>query len=291
MSEQPNRTVQGWDRFWFRPTEVYPIARLRAAFCLLTAIYFVSAWSDASFWYAEDGVFSPSNVSRFWQTTGLSDETKWSLSPLFLSESGWAYHAYLLVGLALSGLVAAGIGGRTTAFALWACLVGWANRAMILSGLTETLLSLALFTVAIAPPAGIRREHERKAWSARLSERLLAVQITLIGVVTTLTMLGGRVWFNGVGAYAMAAPGQDRTINWTKEGSLLVEPFVHESLTHFLVAALPVGLALAWRAKTSPIGKGVVITWCVAVALLGSHWLYAATFAVMTLTIQPDNEN
>jgi hypothetical protein len=116
---------------------------------------------------------------------------------------------------------------------------------------------------------------------------LIAVQISLVALGTFITMLGGRVWFNGLGAYALAAPWQDRTINWTGENSLLVNTIVHESLTHAIVFALPIGLLLAWLVATTRYGKTVLTIWCLAIACLGSLWLYAASFAVMVWAIAP----
>ena len=191
-------------------------------------------------------------------------------------------------------MVAAGRGGRIACWSLWLLLVGWANRAMIISGLAETLLSLGLFASAIAPPQSswgflfARGDRgDQIDWTAGFSERLIAVQITVIGCATFVTMLAGRVWFNGIGAYALAAPVEDRTIDWTDPDSLFVNGSIHESITHLLVIALPIGFVLAWLPKTNRIGQAVLIGWCAVVALLGSHWLYAAAFAAMVLAIRP----
>ncbi len=175
---------------------------------------------------------------------------------------------------------------------LWLLLVGWANRAMIVSGLAETLLSLGLFAAAIAPPAPCWQRKSKPPndepvdWLAGFSQRLMAVQITLIGLATFVTMLGGRVWFNGIGAYALAAPVEDRSIDWTTQ-AWFVNPLVHEMLTHAMVIALPLGFALAWLRRTNRIGQAILIGWCIVVALLGSHWLYASALATMVMAIRP----
>ena len=284
----PDSSINPWDRFWFAPESTEAIARTRGWLCLITAVYFVSAFADVSFWYADGRPFSPQNTSSFWRVAGLEQETRWNISPLFLTGGSLLYHAYLAVGVMLCCVVAAGRGGRPAAFALWAMLVGWANRAMILSGLTETLLSLGLFAAAIAPAAPAWAADSKSIhWSARLARQLIAVQITIVGLGTFVTMLGGRVWFNGLGAYALAAPWQDRTINWTSDNSLLVNSTVHELLTHMLVLALPMGLLLAWSVSANRYGKAILTLWCVAIACLGSLWLYAASFAVMVWAIGP----
>jgi hypothetical protein len=285
-----------WELFWFSPATGTPVAPIRGLLCLITAVYFIGCWSDAAFWYTGEGPLSQSRVSSFLQVGGLEDAARWIVSPLFLSDSAWVYHLYLLLGIIVAVTVAAGRGGRLACWSLWLLLVGWANRAMILSGLAETLLSLGLFASAIAPPQSswrfLRRkdpQNDQPHWTAGFSQRLIAMQITVIGLATFLTMLGGRVWFNGIGAYALAAPVEDRTIDWTTVQSFSENATVQESLTHLMVIALPLGFALAWLQRTNRIGLAILISWCVVVSLLGSHWIYALTFATMVLAIRPDS--
>ena len=73
----------------------------------------------------------------------------------FSSDDLLVYRGYLVFGIATSVTVLLGRAGRTAAFLLWGLVVGWANRSLILSGLGETLLSLALFSVAFATPTSI----------------------------------------------------------------------------------------------------------------------------------------
>jgi hypothetical protein len=287
-------SVGSWDHFWFASASVDPVASVRGLLCVITAAYFASCWSDVEFWYTDDGPLSPTRVSTFLQTGGLEDTAKWILSPLFLTSTAWIYRMYLVIGIVVAVLVTAGRGGRIALWALWLLLVGWANRAMIVAGLTETLLSLGLFASAIAPPQSSWRSWGRQRddrgqidWTAGFSERLLAVQITVVGLSTFVTMLAGRIWFNGIGAYAVAAPVEDRTIDWTTSESLFIQASVHETLTHLMVIALPLGFVLAWIGKTNRIGQAILILWCIVVALLGSHWLYASAFAAMVLAVRP----
>jgi hypothetical protein len=291
----------GWNAFWFAPAPTGPIAMIRGLLCVLAAAYFASSWSDVRFWYVDGGPLSAQRVANFLQTGGVEDSARWIVSPLFWVESAWVYRAFLLGGVAVSLLVAAGRGGRVAAWGLWLLLVGWANRTMIVSGLAETLLSLGLFAAAIAPPgaawafwtaaAGTNPDGAKEDWTAGFSQRLIAVQITLIGAATFVTMLAGRIWFNGLGAYALAAPAQDRTIDWTSAAGWLSRVWIHESLTHLMVLALPLGLLLAWLPACNRLGQAVVIGWCLAVSLLGSHWLYGGVFAVMVCAIAPSRRS
>ncbi|NND96902.1 MAG: hypothetical protein HKN47_06185 [Pirellulaceae bacterium] len=290
-----------WDEFWFSPKDSNQIAAIRGLLCLVTALYFASSFTDAAFWLDSGRPFSREQLSLFLNAADLNSEARWVLSPLFLIESilgshWWIHYLYLLLGISLCIAVSLGRGGRLATWGLWIVLVGWANRLMFLSGVTETLLSLALFAAAIAPPARATRwfatsmpkadppaNTETEHWANGFALRLMAVQITLFGLVTVAAMLASRVWWNGLGAYALLAPVQDRTIDWT---TWLANSTLHELTTHLLVAAIPLGLALAWSRVATKFGIALVITWCTFVALLGSHWLYAATFATMCLSLR-----
>ena len=285
------QSSNSWQTFWFTPEPVAAVATARGLLCLITAVYFASSWSDVPFWYSDGGPLSSKRVATFVQTADLEDAARWIVSPLFLTGAVWIYRLYLVIGVAACAIVAAGRGGRIACWMLWLFLVGWANRAMIVSGLAETLLSLGLFASAIAPPASCWRrkgnaDDEPVHWLAGFSQRLMAAQITLIGVATFVTMLGGRVWFNGIGAYALAAPVEDRSIDWTTQ-AWFVNPLVHETLTHAMVIALPLGFVLAWLRRTNRIGQAILIGWCILVAMLGSHWLYASAVATMVMAIRP----
>jgi hypothetical protein len=267
------------------------MATIRGLLCVVAAAYFATCWGDAAFWYTGGGPLSAERVATFLRTAGLEEAAEWFVSPLFLFKSAWLYHLYLAVAIGVAILVACGRGGRLAPWTLWLLFVGWANRAMILAGLTESLLSLGLLAAAIAPPGSLWAfwsKQQRCAalhWTAGFSQRLLATQVSVVLIATVTTMLGGRVWFNGLGAYALAAPSPDRAIDWTN--TILLHPLVHESLTHLMVAALPIGLFLSWIGRTHRLGKTILLLWCLIVALLGSHWLYAMTIAIMVTAIDP----
>ena len=279
-----------WDRFWFSPGSVQAAARVRAALCLLTAVYFVGSWSDSTQWLVGDAPFSASRASTFLQTADLENDARWMLSPLFLADRllgshAVVYRAYLLVAIGLCGIVAFGRGGKIATWALWLAFVGWANRLVLLAGLTETLLSLGLFAAAIAPAASAF-DSDKLDWKAGFSLRLTAVQITLFAACTVATMLAGTIWWNGLGSYALLAPVEDRTFAFGEVDTFFASPLVYDSLTHLLVIALPIGMLLAWLRPRSWIGPAIVFAWCAIVAILGSHWLYGLTFACMTLAIR-----
>ncbi|TWU02799.1 hypothetical protein [Stieleria varia] len=306
MSETTKIESDAWMRFWFAPQSDSRLTLARTALCVVAAAYFVSSMTDLSYWFVDGRPAAAGNLAMFVRASGLDAETRWMLSPLYLIDAligckAWVYYTYLLAGVALSGVVIFGKGGRVAQWILWGVLVGWANRIVMLSGLVETLLSLGLFATAIGPPTSIvgllsvgasrsgdpgsDPPQQPADWTVGFATRLLAVQFTLIAVLTTATMLASNIWWNGIGAYALAAPVQDRYLQIT--GGWFEREFVYEACTHVLVCLLPLGVALAWWRERYYLGKIFIGVWCLMVAFLGSHWLYAAAMFSMALAIEP----
>ncbi len=277
-----------WNRFWFEPSSVRGVAQLRGLLCLITACYFVSCLPDVATWYGSEGVLSQGQVAAWASTHGDSNDLRWRISPLFLTDNLVVYRGWLVAGVILCVAVALGRGGRWASIAIWLTLVGWANRSLMIAGLAEPLLSMSWLAASIAPAATALVANDSNGsldrdWSATLSTRLFAVHGTLVGLATFSTMLAGRVWWNGLGSYALTAPVEDRYFelaNW-------ISPMaIHEPLTPLLLWTLPLGLFLAWQPRYQTFGRVLLLTWTIAIALLTSQFLYAATLAAMFLAIR-----
>jgi hypothetical protein len=300
-----------WASFWFLPTPIRSLRFVRSALCVVTAVYFLSAWGDVETWFQRGAPASSSNLATFFRTAELTSDARWMVSPLFmwdalfasssLGQSAFVYRLYLLVGILLA--VAVGVsdqgdrlkvprfldrllGSCWPSVLLWAWFVGWANRIVLLAGIVEPLLSVSLAALAIAP---IGRHADGTAtigpfsWRTTLAKRLLAVQMSLIAMMTTATMLASSVWWNGTGAYALVAPTEDRWFD--VRGSIFETPWVYELTTTWIVCTLPIGILLAWRSSTRPIGLGLILVWCCLVALLSENVLFAVTLAITATAI------
>lgn len=299
--------AETWNRFWFQPASCRRLTMIRAVFCVITVLYLISSFSDLLFWYGQGGPASTENLAMFVRAAGLESEASWTISPLFTIDAWmgsriWIYRAYLILAILLCVFVAIGRGGRWCGWILWLLVVGWANRSMMLSGLLESLLSLSLFAVAIGPPSqwtNWKHDHEPERqprgsdandsqhWSAGFALRLIAVQFTIVAILTTASMLGGAIWWNGTGAYALAAPIEDRVLDVRDSGlsQIFARPLVYETLTHVIVILLPLGTFLAWIQKSRFMGHALIAAWCLVVAVLGAHLLYATCLFAMSLAI------
>ncbi|MCO8121470.1 hypothetical protein NHH03_06960 [Stieleria sp. TO1_6] len=301
-----------WTAFWLAPSALTRLDFVRQALGIVTAIYFIASWSDVSTWYQQGAPASSSNLATFFRTAELTSDARWMVSPLFVwdsifagsrwSESALIYRLYLVIGVVLAVLtvfpkqlqqlglparLSGLLGGFLPSLLLWVWFVGWANRIVLLAGIVEPLLSVSLAALAIAPCCLNRVDAgQRSSWTATLSRRLLAVQATLIGGLTSATMIASPTWWNGMGAYALVAPTQDRLFD--VRGTFFETPWVYELTTFLLVCALPLGLILAWQTNFRRLGIGLILAWCVLIGLLSANVLYAATLGIIATTLGDD---
>ena len=298
-----SQSSNGWTRFWFEPAQASELNWVRIGLCLVATVYFASAWSDVPLWFAKDRAASTTNLGIFFRTAELNSDARWMFSPLFLfdsvtqgtawSESALVYRAYLAIGIALGlvaatggglarrlprGLLANLLGGSLPVLLLWVWLVGWANRIVLIAGICEPVLSVSLAALAIAPAV-----TSEPSWRVGLAKRLIAVQTTLIVLVTLASMLFGNVWWNGTGAYALVAPAEDRFVSVA--GTFFEDAAAFEATTFVLILALPIALWLLRRESFRGTGVAVWWMWCAIVALLSAEMLYSVTLSVLVLSI------
>lgn len=294
-----------WTEFWFTPAPASCLRFVRRGLCVVAAIYFASALGDVDTWFQRGAPASSSNLATFFRTAELTSDARWMISPLFiwdsifaqtsLGESAFVYRCYLLVGIALALL--AGVADQLGRFTLprfasvivqgcwptlllWVWFVGWANRIVLLAGIVEPLLSVSLAALAIAP---IGQQDHVTSWRTTFAQRLIALQTTLIAILTTATLLASPTWWNGTGAYALVAPAQDRLFVATD--TFFEITLVYELTTALIVCVLPIGIFLAWKPAFRKIGIGLVVAWCVVVGFLSANVLYAATLGIIVTTI------
>ena len=295
------------EAYWLAPSKAPALKWVRLGLSIVTAVYFLAAWSDLEIWYAAGSPASSSNLATFFRTAGLASEASWMVSPLFLwdsllagtslSESLWIYRVYLILGIVLSvfvgvasqpdrvGLPKVLVLARQSCLPnvlLWVWFVGWANRTVLLAGITEPLLSISLACIAIAPISA-KDGSSQSSWRNTLAKRLLSVHATFFLVVTFTTMLSSPAWWNGTGAYALVAPVEDRLID--VRGSFFESAPVFELTSAMIVLGIPLSLWLGWKTPMRRVGITMLIIWCIVTGLMSANILYMATLAIIATTI------
>lgn len=169
------RAWQAWERFWFEPRSLAPLALVRIAFGVLVFLWALSVLPDAKTFFGPDGVLADSP----------SRDGAWSL--LHLWDSG-TFAVLLVVLLGIGGLcLAAGVAGRVASVVVFVAFVSLSNRNPFIGNSGDALLrvlSLYMVCAAFAP---------RSTWPLRLVQ----IQVSLIYVGTVWAKLRGHNWPDG----------------------------------------------------------------------------------------------
>lgn len=167
--------IAAWERFWFAPRSLAPLALVRIAFGLLVFLWALSVLPDAKTFFGPDGVL----------TDPPSRDGAWSV--LHVWDSGTAA-VVLVVLLGLGGLLlAAGVWTRAASVVVFVAFVSLGNRNGFIGNSGDALLRVLSLYVLLAQFA------PRSTWPLRLVQ----IQVSLIYVGTVWAKLRGHAWPDG----------------------------------------------------------------------------------------------
>jgi hypothetical protein len=169
------RAWEAWERFWFEPRSLAPLALVRIAFGVLVFLWALSVLPDAKTFFGPGGVL----------TDAPSRDGTWSLLHVWDSDTA-AVLLVLLLGI--GGLcLAAGFAPRVSSVVVFVAFVSLGNRNPFIGNSGDALLrvlSLYMVCAAFAP---------RSTWPLRLVQ----IQLSLIYIGTVWAKLRGHDWPGG----------------------------------------------------------------------------------------------
>jgi len=156
-----------WNAFWFAPTDMSAILRVRQSFGILVALQFAWYLLWVPDWLSRDG-WLDIDAGRYFIGAGMpgtGSQYRWSI--LYWLTSPSAAQLVCLLGLLASGLMLFGIGGRLAPLGAWTCMMMVHHRAPWLTMPSEVLASAGLLYLAIAPGLMSARSASARSASAR----------------------------------------------------------------------------------------------------------------------------
>jgi hypothetical protein len=189
-----DRAARAWDRFWFAPRSVAPLAFVRIALGLLIACWGLSMLPDATAFLGPNGVLpevpevrARTGILQVWRTDTAAVVVVASLIP---------------AGLA----VAAGLFTRLATVLSYVLLLSVSRRDPYMLNSGDALLRHATLFLACTPAGTVlsldrwRRRRER-FWevpqAAPWGLRLLQIQICTVYVFSSFEKLRGERWTDG----------------------------------------------------------------------------------------------
>ena len=278
--------ADGWNRFWFTPSDPYPLGLIRLlAGCLATWLH-VALLPDVSRLFAAGGWLPPDAVER------LTVRGQWA-SYLDLFSSPGEVVAVHVVGLAALVLFTLGLWSRLTSILALIVILSDVHRGPMLTSQFEPVLTMVMFYLCLGPSGAswsldraltLRRattpvaraaaESCRPSWTATVSIRLIQVHLAMLVATMGGAKLMGETWWVGMGVWWLASRPESRLADLTGLHEYLINFWTHA------IVAVELGFPiLVWLPLLRPLVLALAAAIWISLAVLTGQ----VTFALMML--------
>ncbi len=278
---------EGWNRFWFTPSDPYPLGLIRLLTGCLATLLHLTLLPDVGRLYATGGWLSREAVERLTERGG-------SASYLDLFSSPAEVVAVHVAGLAVLFLFTIGFWSRLTSILALVVILSDIHRGPMLTSQFEPVLTMVMFYLCLGPSGAswsvdralaLRRattpvaraaaERCPPSWAATVSVRLIQVHLAMLVATMAGAKLLGETWWVGMGVWWLASRPESRLINLTGFlGEYLINFWTHA------IVAVELGFPiLVWFPLLRPLVLALAALVWVSLAILTGQ----VTFALMML--------
>lgn len=264
VRELYNGVINGWNRFWFTPTDPATLGLIRI-FAGSMLFYTHLVWSlDLTGFMGERGRFSGDLVAKMHRESGFA----WSYLPLVDHSPAllWTAHILALVVLLLFTL---GAWSKVTSVLAFVIAVSYAHRAPgALFGLDQINVMLAMYLMLGGAGEAFsldrwwekRRYPQRKlpteSTPANVSIRLMQLHMCIIYLFAGTSKLAGETWWDGTALWGAVANSEYQSLDmtWLAAYPLLISIMTQVSLGWEISYCV-----LVWPRLTRPLVLAMAI--------------------------------
>jgi hypothetical protein len=263
------RVGEGWNRFWFTPSDPAMLACVRVLTGLVAIYLHLTFTPDLVAFFGTDGLLSPELAAQLgfdpaanasWAGSGLS-YLNYLHSPAELHLLHW-------LGLAALVLFTVGFLTRVTSVLALIVVLSYFHRGMVLTGEAEPVLAFLMFYLCLAPsgrwlsvdawlasrkaPAAI--EPPAASWGATVATRLIQIHVAAVCLMMaagmTMATVIGPMWWNGEAMWWLIAKPASPLVDftWLHDSILLVNLWTHVTFWYLVAFGL-----LIWRPLFRPL--------------------------------------
>ncbi len=257
----------GWNRFWFTPSQPLPLAMLRigagsVAFWMILTFSF-----DLLRYFGPSGIVSVSMLERLYPS---ATSTRFSYLD-FAPDSG-SLQAMHYAGLAILAAFTLGLWTRITSVLSLVVFLAYFHRGPMLTSVGEPVVALLLFYLCFGPcgaclsiDAWRRRAANpsllvaRPAYAATVSTRLIQVHTSLIYfLMFCATLQYNAVWWNGTAVWWLIARPESCLIDlrWLYQFPYVINIWTASLILFYLAFAV-----LIWNRAARPL----LVAWSIPV--------------------------
>jgi len=277
--EFSERFGNGWNRFWFLPSDARTLSVMRVLVGLV-ALYTVGTFGfDLVRLFGPNGLV-PSETVKEWvgNRYGFSH-----LHAVVEPTELWILH---LVGLIVVLMFTVGLWTRVTSILATIVVLGYFHRAPMLTAEFESILAMLMVYLCLAPTGDYfsvdawrrRRQKELPAYEQQaaairpcpmttIATRLIQVHLTVIYLSMGLSKLDGGmgdVWWGGTAIWWMLARPEQRIVDLT--GLLHDHMYVLNLWTHGIVLFELSFPLLIWNRLARPLLIGIAtVMWMLTI--------------------------
>ncbi len=250
-----NYLSEGWNRFWFTPTDSRDLCRLRLPLGALLLVWQLSFTPDLLRWFGANGWM---DIALFRRLVGAPTPATAldHLSYLFSSSPTVLWICHILSAIVLL-LFTIGFKTRWMNGLSFGVILAYIHRAPFLNGATEMLLTMLTGYLVLAPSGDYyswdargRAEAPTPTSGATIARRLIQLHVILFYLAVLSTQLASVTWWRGDAIWWIAARPDSRLVNldWVR-----LNPNVMNLWTHAIVLSELLFLALIWNRWFRPL--------------------------------------
>jgi hypothetical protein len=309
MSDRPgyfstlgSRFVEGWNRFWFTPSDPTPLAVLRIGIGLI-ALYLVATFGfDLKRYFDPESGLLPLDTIIALRT---QTDRAFRFSYLDYAADGLTLQMMHYAGVAVIAAFVAGLWTRVSAVLTLVVFLSYYHRAPALTSITEPVVAYLLLYLCLGPCGAV---ISIDAWRKRRGETGTHVVVPTYGATIALRLIqvhtalayflmfcgkqqNSGVWWSGTAVWWLIARPESALVNlrWLSE-----YPYVINFWTTAIFLFEPAFALLIWNRTARPLLLGLsaviwagtalitgLVPFCLAMFLAGLSFADAETWRTL----------
>jgi len=281
---------EGWNRFWFTPSDPATVSAIRLLAGVLLVYMHATLCFDLEAFFGAEGLLPVGEIAI------LEANTFSYLNYLVSPAELWIVH---LLGLAVLVAFAAGLFSRVTSVLSLVVFLSTVHRAPMITGRTEIVLAMLLLYLCLAPCGrrfsldawlaarkGKRTDEAELFTTATISTRLIQLHLSMLVLMMAFSQLSGEAWWSGDGIWFLITRPQSRLVDLT---GLETSPFAIDFLSHLLIGFEMTFPILVWPRLFRPLMLGLgVFVWSLLALITGDLTFTAALLVASLAFVQPE---
>ncbi|HEX3868847.1 MAG TPA: hypothetical protein VHV77_00280 [Pirellulales bacterium] len=303
LSQLTQHFGEGWNRFWFLPSDPFTLSVMRVLVGLLAIALVASFTPDLDRFFGPRS-FLPVETVETLVAQRHANEPVWQFSYLDYIRNGrelWVAHG---VSLAVLAVFTLGLYSRISAIAALIVVLSYMHRAALITSQFEPVLAFLMFYLCFGPcgayasiDAWLRRRRLRPgendvvapSSTATISIRLIQVHLVAVFVMSVLAKMFGDVWWNGTAVWWLTTNSPARLVDFQFLASNKAGIYVTNAWSHAQVVYELLFPVLIWNRWARPLLIVVgVVMWTLMALLTGLLGFSAAMVVASFAFVTPD---